>query len=310
MSDHDEIPGFSGSGDPREEALWQAYQAMLRRRNEPRPQWSPEEPSTPERTPEPVAPWRPPGSRPLPAQARATDVGVDTPPFPVTAPREGSGRSGAWRLVALCSALLLAGAVLTIAFWPRGPAVRGGAEPTRGPLPMPAPPVASPARTSIAGPPPSVASPPIATPAPGLSAQASAAALPLAQIGRKPRREHDRARARRPTGEVSPRRASVLAVRGFYNALARGDGKRAAAMVAPDMREAGPLSAAELTRSYSSLRAPLSVTQIDPINDDRVFVRYHFVTADDHICLGSAIVNTTHRDGGALVSSVHIFHAC
>ncbi len=99
-------------------------------------------------------------------------------------------------------------------------------------------------------------------------------------------------------------------MRGFYNALARGDGKRAAAMVAPDMREAGPLSAAELTRSYSSLRAPVSVTQIDPINDDKVFVRYHFVTADNHICLGSAIVDTTHRDGGALVSSVHVFHAC
>ena len=99
-------------------------------------------------------------------------------------------------------------------------------------------------------------------------------------------------------------------MRDFYNALARGDGERAAAVVAPEMRQEGPLSAAELTRSYSSLRAPLSVTQIDPVNDDTVFVRYHFVTADNHICLGSAIVDTTHRGGGALVSSVHIFHAC
>jgi hypothetical protein len=99
-------------------------------------------------------------------------------------------------------------------------------------------------------------------------------------------------------------------VRDFYNALARGDGARAAAVVVPEKREKGPLSADELTRYYSSLRAPLRVTKIDPMNDDRVFVRYHFVTADNHICLGSAIVDTTPHDGGALVSGVHVFHGC
>ena len=36
MSDHEQFPAFAGSGDSQEEALWQAYQAMLRRRNERR----------------------------------------------------------------------------------------------------------------------------------------------------------------------------------------------------------------------------------------------------------------------------------
>jgi hypothetical protein len=99
-------------------------------------------------------------------------------------------------------------------------------------------------------------------------------------------------------------------VRDFYDALARGDGARAAAVVVPEKREEGPLSAGELTRSYSSLRAPLRVTKIDPINDGEVFVRYHFVTADNHVCLGSAIVDTTPGDGGALVSGIHVFHGC
>jgi methionine-rich copper-binding protein CopC len=97
-------------------------------------------------------------------------------------------------------------------------------------------------------------------------------------------------------------------VRDFYDALARGDGEQAAAVVAPEMREDGDLSAVELT--HSSLRTPLRVTKVDPITDDRVFVRYHFVSADNHICLGSAIVDTTHPGGGALISSIHIFHGC
>lgn len=99
-------------------------------------------------------------------------------------------------------------------------------------------------------------------------------------------------------------------MRDFYNALAQGDGARAAAVVVPEKRGEGPLSAAELTRYYSSLRAPLRVTKIDPIDDDSVFVRYHFVTADNHLCLGSAVVDTTHHDGDALVSAIHVFHGC
>jgi hypothetical protein len=72
-------------------------------------------------------------------------------------------------------------------------------------------------------------------------------------------------------------------VREFYDALGEGDGARAAAVVIPEKRDDGPLSSRELTRFYSSLRAPLRLTQVDPINDNTVFVRYQFVTPDNRL---------------------------
>jgi hypothetical protein len=99
-------------------------------------------------------------------------------------------------------------------------------------------------------------------------------------------------------------------VREFYTALGDGDGQRAAAVVVPEKRGEGALSATELTRFYSSLHAPLRVTKIDPINDDTIFVRYQYVTSDDHLCLGSASVDTTHRDGDTLVKGVRPFDVC
>lgn len=115
---------------------------------------------------------------------------------------------------------------------------------------------------------------------------------------------------RRPIAQVPPRRASALAVREFYSALGEGDGSRAAAVVIPEKREEGPLSAGELTRFYSSLRAPLRLTRVDPINDNTVFVRYQFVTPDDRLCSGSATVTTTHRDGDTLVRGIRTFNGC
>jgi hypothetical protein len=110
--------------------------------------------------------------------------------------------------------------------------------------------------------------------------------------------------------QVSLRSASVSAVREFYSALGQGDGARAAAVVVPEKRKSGPLTARELTRVYGSLRTPLRITKIDPINDDTVFVRYQFVTSDDHLCLGSATVNTTSRNGEALVRGVRTLNGC
>jgi hypothetical protein len=332
MSDHDELPDFSQSGDPREEALWQAYQDMLRRRKEPRARWS--APDAPSFDPPPAA-----AAPPRPERARAAEPPVDTPPpppLPARAPRAGAGRPGAWRRAALSAALVLAGgAALAIALWPRAPAVPGGAERARTPLAV-APPIPAPPR--IAAPAPAPPPPPLSAEAapkpevlPGASASTAAdrsagpppfsaerprssrAAEPrLARAGPKPalRHGHGARAARGPAGEVAAKRSATVAVRDFYNALAQGDGARAAAVVVPEKRQEGPLSAAELTRSYSSLRSPVRITKIDPIDDDKVFIRYHFVSAANHLCLASAIVDTTRRDGGALVSAIHVFHGC
>ena len=81
-------------------------------------------------------------------------------------------------------------------------------------------------------------------------------------------------------------------------------------MVVPEKRENGPLSAGELTRFYSSLRAPLRLTMVDPINDNTVVVRYQFVTPDDRLCSGSATVTTTHRGDDTLVKGIRAFGEC
>jgi hypothetical protein len=99
-------------------------------------------------------------------------------------------------------------------------------------------------------------------------------------------------------------------VREFYDALGEGDGARAAAVVIPEKRQSGPLSARQLTLFYSSLRAPLRLAQLDPVSDDTVFVRYQFVTSDDRLCSGSATVETTRRDGDTLVKGIRAFNAC
>jgi hypothetical protein len=99
-------------------------------------------------------------------------------------------------------------------------------------------------------------------------------------------------------------------VREFYEALGQGDGERAAAVVDPEKRQEGPLSAEEMTRFYSRLRAPLRITEIDPINADTVFVGYQFVTADDRLCRGAARVSTEHRDGDTLVTGIKTLSGC
>ena len=324
MSDHDEFPDFSESGDSREEALWQAYQAMLRRPREPRARWSPPEVPSLDLTPGRATAPRPPVGpfSPLPAGSHAADAPVDMKP-PGRAPRADAARIGAGRWVALGSALVLAvGAALAIVVWPRGPAApRAAPTPKSAPAPIGAAAPPPPQLFADAAPKPHAspgvrASTPSDAPARPRRSSATLAEPPREPAARLPRtrrpppQEHGGDTGRGPTGDVSPGRAPAQAVRDFYGALAKGDGARAAALVVPEKREEGPLSASELTRSYSSLRAPLRVTKIDPISDDEVFVRYHFVTADNHVCLGSAIVDTTPRDGGALVSGIRVFHGC
>ncbi|MBA3811857.1 MAG: hypothetical protein H0X27_09515, partial [Caulobacteraceae bacterium] len=103
---------------------------------------------------------------------------------------------------------------------------------------------------------------------------------------------------------------SIAAVGAFYAALGAGDGDRAAALVDPEKRVAGPLSAGEMTRFYSSLRQPLRLTQIYPLDESTVFVRYRFVTRGTRHCLGAANVMTTQRGGRTLVRGIRAFNGC
>ena len=352
MSDHEEFPAFAGSGDPREEALWQAYQAMLRRRNERREErLAAEGPRS--------SPRRSPGS-------------ADPPPPPAH-----RGRTTPGRRAALGAAVVLAaGAALAVALWPPGaapndpmaPGERGNTPQARpgaslaprptlpcfvegrpvarltlddcasrngvasGPLyAAPAEPFAPRPSASPRGAVVSIPMAPMRPSAPDVAPPArhpyvaEAAPNPPAPFATRPYRERsaappselepttsakDSGYGRGPVELIPPKRASALAVREFYSALGEADGARASAVVVPEKREDGPLSAGELTRFYSSLRAPLRLTQIDPINDDTVFVRYQFVTSDNRLCSGSATVRTTHRNGDTLVRGIRASDGC
>ena len=338
MSDHDEPSTFSVSGDAREEAVWAAYQAMLRRRRDTRPRWSAadespddarsETPATPPERPQPVGAAR--TIPPRPREAQAAEPGpLVFRPIAADAPFASSGRATGEALVkrrrgagggvaAGVAALLMIGSALAVAIWLHGltPPGRTAAHGTLGraagaqtdvvPAPGPTPPdIASDASGTVAP-------APGATPrhitlaeraSPKPTARTAAATAPVSPALKD-------LRAETPTPAAAPRNASVETVRAFYDALGAGNGEQAAALVVPERRAAGPLWAAAITEFHSALKAPLHVTKIDPIDDDTVFVNYEFVNPANHICLGTATVDTIHRDGATLVQRIQADNDC
>jgi hypothetical protein len=103
---------------------------------------------------------------------------------------------------------------------------------------------------------------------------------------------------------------SMATVRAFYEALSDDDGTRAASLVEPTKRGAGPLSAQHITRFYSSLRQPLKLTSIYPLDPSTIFVRYQFVTADGRTCTGAANVATTRRNDQVLIGGIRAYSGC
>lgn len=103
---------------------------------------------------------------------------------------------------------------------------------------------------------------------------------------------------------------SMATVRAFYEALGDDDGGRAAALVEPEKRDRGPLSAQRITRFYSSLREPLRLTSIYPLDPSTIFVRYQFVTTDGRTCTGAANVATTRRSDEVLIRGIRAYSGC
>jgi hypothetical protein len=99
-------------------------------------------------------------------------------------------------------------------------------------------------------------------------------------------------------------------VQAFYSALSAGDGASAARFVIPAKRGSGPLSAAALTRYYSSFRRPLRLRRVVPVNGDTVRVAYDYVLADGRVCRGQAAVDVVHRGGRSLVSGIRTRGPC
>jgi hypothetical protein len=115
--------------------------------------------------------------------------------------------------------------------------------------------------------------------------------------------------ASRPSGQGGAADSIALA-RAFYGALGGGDGYAAAAMIEPEKRRYGPLSGAQMSRFYGSLREPLRLTSMYPLAPDTIFVRYRFTTRGGGVCVGAANVITAQRGGRLFIHAIRAYKGC
>jgi len=108
-----------------------------------------------------------------------------------------------------------------------------------------------------------------------------------------------------PTAEYG---TAATVVRGFYYALAGGNGEEAAAFIAPERRK-GPFSSDAMTRYYSDLVAPLKLLSLEPSGPGVYLVRYQF-SSRARACNGRAIVTTVNRGGSNLIASIQALDGC
>ena len=103
---------------------------------------------------------------------------------------------------------------------------------------------------------------------------------------------------------------AVSVVRAFYDDLTRGDGAAAAALVVPQKRQQGHLSAQALTSFYGALPGPIHLTDASPRSDDDVLVHYQFVAGGGRLCDGSADVRTTRAGDQVLIDAIRAWRGC
>jgi hypothetical protein len=103
----------------------------------------------------------------------------------------------------------------------------------------------------------------------------------------------------------------VSTVRGFYEALAHGDGETAALHVVPYKRHAGPLSAEALSRYYSALERPLRLERVRLVGESTVLVSYDYTLRGGRACRGEAAVDVvTGPQGESLIERIRTAGPC
>lgn len=101
---------------------------------------------------------------------------------------------------------------------------------------------------------------------------------------------------------------AATAVRGFYYALAGGNGEQAAVFIVPERRK-GAFSPDEMTRFYGGLVAPLELLSLAPSGPGAYLVRYQFASRA-RACNGRAIVKTVNRGGSNSIASIQALDGC
>jgi hypothetical protein len=113
-----------------------------------------------------------------------------------------------------------------------------------------------------------------------------------------------------PAADRTPKASPVSLVRSFYEALAAGDGERAAQLIVPPKRDFGPYNPRAMSAFYGSLAEPIQLTAAYPHSGGSVFVRYRFTARGGHVCDGAADVRTAWVEGALLIDSIHSYSGC
>jgi hypothetical protein len=103
--------------------------------------------------------------------------------------------------------------------------------------------------------------------------------------------------------------APIGVVRAFYNALSRGDGPTAAALVEPQKRS-GNYSAEALSRYYGQMAQPLHLISIHETGPAMIEVRYVYMLAGGRACSGGADVRTADISGQTFIASIEPSNGC
>lgn len=102
---------------------------------------------------------------------------------------------------------------------------------------------------------------------------------------------------------------AATTIEAFHAALRAGNGKLAAEFVIPEKTRKGPFSPRALTAFYGSLAEPISLMDIQKIQDTLFKVRYNF-RSSARTCDGVATITTTKRNGRDFIETIRTESGC
>jgi hypothetical protein len=116
------------------------------------------------------------------------------------------------------------------------------------------------------------------------------------------------------SGDVSVRMAKKITgqqiVRTFYTALERGNAEAASLLVIPEKREAGPLSAGELSDFYGRLELPFRLIRVDRAGENLYNVAYRYKVRNGRFCNGRSLVKTISLQNQILIERIRNLSGC
>ncbi|CAK0775212.1 hypothetical protein CCP2SC5_680017 [Azospirillaceae bacterium] len=96
----------------------------------------------------------------------------------------------------------------------------------------------------------------------------------------------------------------VNVIRGFYDALSRGDGAAAQEYLIEEKRNRGPYTVSSIETYFSNLSPRLRVGRISQNAGGKIVVEYSYGRAGGKSCSNRAVVTTVIRNGVRFIASI------